>query len=259
MKNQKLSIAFLVTALALQPGCKISFGGNPNDELIIAAEKGDAQGVQSALDDGADVNAQAPGAPDSNLQNMAALRQAAQNGHADVVKLLLDKGAHVDIVDSLGVTPFIAAAQNGQLEVMQLLADKGANIQAQAQGLGDVTALLIASQNGHLNVVQYLISKGADVNVQAPGLQNATPVRMAAQNGHLPVVQALVVAGADVNVVDGMGFTPLSIAQKGGHQDVVDFLKSKTNAASVAAPAPAAVTAPAIPELPQLPTPPSPK
>jgi len=253
-KNQNISVALLIAMLALQPGCKISFGGNPNDDLVLAAESGNLQAAQDALNSGANVNAVAPGQPGSNLSNMSALRQAAQNGHTEVIKLLLDKGATVDSTDSLGVTPLIIASQKGHKNVLELLVAKGANVNAHAAGLGDMTALAMASQDGHLDCVQFLISKEADVNAKAAGLKNVAALRMAAQNGHLDIVQELVKSGADVNALDDMGFTPLSIAQSANHPDVVAFLVSQ-GAKGPDKPA----SAPAASELvpgPVMPTPP---
>ncbi|RYP60125.1 hypothetical protein DL771_010613 [Monosporascus sp. 5C6A] len=55
------------------------------------------------------------------------LSWAAENGHMEIVQLLLDKGAELDSKDeTYGRTPFSWAAANGHMEIVQLLLDKGA-------------------------------------------------------------------------------------------------------------------------------------
>ena len=45
--------------------------------------------------------------------------------------------------------------------------------------------------------------------------------------GHRKVIELLVENGADVSVKDRFGFTPLSIAKKNNHADIVQYLKGK--------------------------------
>ena len=44
-------------------------------------------------------------------------------GHLDVVRLLLDKGAKVDLGKKDGWTPLMSASKNGHLDVVRLLKD----------------------------------------------------------------------------------------------------------------------------------------
>ena len=53
---------------------------------------------------------------------------ASQNGHENVVKLLLDNGANIDTKDKSGATPLWTAAQNEHDNIVKLLIDKGANV-----------------------------------------------------------------------------------------------------------------------------------
>ncbi|MEI7532949.1 MAG: ankyrin repeat domain-containing protein [Verrucomicrobiae bacterium] len=60
-----------------------------SDDLIEAAKAGTLSKVQSALDNGANVNG-------TDLKGITALMYAGIKGHWDIVKLLLDKGADVN-------------------------------------------------------------------------------------------------------------------------------------------------------------------
>jgi len=54
------------------------------------------------------------------------LIRASARGDVSRVKHLIDLGADVNAIDSLGYTAFMAASVNGQLEVMELLKKSGA-------------------------------------------------------------------------------------------------------------------------------------
>ena len=52
---------------------------------------------------------------------------AAQNGHTDVVRCLLDRGADVNAKDAYGNTALMWAGHHGHKEVFKLLWDRGAD------------------------------------------------------------------------------------------------------------------------------------
>jgi hypothetical protein len=90
-----------------------------NEELWEAARAGDVARVQKALDSGADVNAKA-------RYDMTALAFAADKGHTDVVRLLLDRGAQVNSQDTFYKMRAVdLALQNGHRGVARLLLERG--------------------------------------------------------------------------------------------------------------------------------------
>src|SRR3972149_4926138 len=81
---------------------------------------------------------------------------ACKHGHIAVVRKLIDQeGADVGAFDNQALR---LASENGHLEVVRLLLDKGADV-----GADDNYALRWASENGHLAVVRLVLGKGADV------------------------------------------------------------------------------------------------
>ena len=64
------------------------------------------------------------------------------------------------------MTPLCIAAQRGHLEVVRFLVEAGAN---KDQGRTDTgaTPLFTAAQNGHLEVVQFLVESGANMGTGA--------------------------------------------------------------------------------------------
>ena len=186
--------------------------------LIAESAVGHLEIVQLLLDNGADVNVDDDG--------VTALWNASAAGHFEIVQLLLDNGADVnangDRYDC--ITALIAASKEGHLEIVQLLLDNGADVNF---GRNDVTALITASEEGHLEIVQLLLDKGADVNADH---NDVTALIAASENGYLEIVQLLLDKGANVNLANpdyDDGETALWVASKEGHTEVVNLLLDK--------------------------------
>ena len=84
------------------------------------------------------------------------LIEAASEGNAETVNLLLDRGADINAGDDRALTK---AARKGQTEVVILLLDRGADIHAD-----DDMALRVAANNGHTETVNLLLNRGADIH-----------------------------------------------------------------------------------------------
>ena len=121
--------------------------------LRVASENGHLQIVQLLLEAGTDAFV-----VDRDFQRRTALHLAAANGHAEVVKLLLEAGARKDAADEDGNTALHLATGNGHLEVVRLLLEAGAD--KDAQGEFEMTALDFAAEAGHSEVVKLLLEAG---------------------------------------------------------------------------------------------------
>ena len=89
-------------------------------------------------------------------------------------------------------TPLSLAAKQGHCEMVKVLLDKGADINAQGGRYGN--ALQAASFGGYKQVVKTLLDKGADVNAQGGCYGNALQAALA--RGHEQVVKTLIDKGA---------------------------------------------------------------
>lgn len=121
-----------------------------NDEgytpLMEAAREGHDEMVALLLAHGADVNSQ------TDETQETALTLACCGGFMDVADFLIKAKADIELGCS---TPLMEAAQEGHLELVKFLIDEGSNVHA-TTGTGD-TALTYACENGHTDVAEILI------------------------------------------------------------------------------------------------------
>ncbi len=116
--------------------------------IHLAADQGRSEVIPILLAAGADVNTPHPEVRATPLQ------YAAAGGHLDAVRTLLDAGAKIDAVDSVGRTPLMWAASKGNEEVVQELLKRGAD--AKSTTNTGWTAQRYAEQGGHTRVVELL-------------------------------------------------------------------------------------------------------
>jgi ankyrin repeat protein len=76
------------------------------------------------------------------------------------------------------------ASRNGQTDVVQLLVDAHAELNVTAKY--SLSALMLAVINHHGNIIRILVDAGADLNLRgsgAPGFHNKTAAELANDNG----------------------------------------------------------------------------
>ena len=91
------------------------------DEVMAAAKKGDIESIKQHIAFGTNLNSK------GSSRDETALIIASCQGHYEIVKLLIDEGAELDIQNDEGVTAQFCAVFFGQVEIVQLLNDAGAD------------------------------------------------------------------------------------------------------------------------------------
>lgn len=182
----------------------------------------------------------------------------------DRVRKLIDAGADVNYAKIVGVTPLSRAVEERQSEIVKLLLEAGANVNLRVQNRSTPTLmrlkespLFIASRGGYglpysfrgddirqlpniarlyaadnelkkrsrssrAEIVKLLLEAGADVDNGQQG--GATPLWIASQEGNERIVNLLLAAGARVDARSMDGATPLIAASEKGHHGVVQLL-----------------------------------
>ncbi|KAJ5903970.1 hypothetical protein N7504_006353 [Penicillium tannophilum] len=73
------------------------------------------------IDSGADVTV-------LNGNNGMVVNVAVDHGHLEVVRILIEKGVNIKIANKQGWTPIISASSKGYLEVVRVLLEHGVNV-----------------------------------------------------------------------------------------------------------------------------------
>jgi hypothetical protein len=131
-----IALPLFASALAL-------YAGDANDDLLAASRAGDLAAVKSLIEKGAAVETKTP-------YGQTPLYLAAMNGHEEVVRFLLDKGATTDVRDTFYKAPMLGfVLQRKHWEVAKLLIAKSTN---RDQALDDV------SGTGRAELVQAVLA-----------------------------------------------------------------------------------------------------
>jgi cytochrome c len=158
----------------------------------------------------------------------SSLGDLVRKGDIAAVTSALDKGAPIDEID--GVTPLYIACEDGKLELAKLLIMRGADVNLLVSW--QRTPLYAANKGGYPDIVKLLLDNGANPDQST---KSQTPLHVAAENGCLQCVTYLVDAGADVNALSN-GSPPIHLAKLRGHDDVVAYLRGHGAAPPAIAP-----------------------
>ena len=151
------------------------------DQLRQAALDGNIAKVKDLLEQGVNVNA-------VDSEGHTALIFAAFNGHSEILLDLLTAGAKVDSRDVMGRTALMYGSTGPFPEAVKILLDKGADPNV-VDSDEHFTALMHAAAEGHLEVVKVLMSHGADHTLK--DIDGDDAVTFAQQAGHTLVVNYL--------------------------------------------------------------------
>ena len=190
--------------------CLVKIDGSEWSPLLMATDKGRTDVVQLLLERGAQVDLQ-------DNDGLTALIWANVRGHTEIVNVLLERGAQVDLQNNVGWTALMMASGT---EIVEVLLERGAQIDLlDSDGL---TALMRASDRGHTEIVNVLLERGAQVDLQDNDGQTA--LMWASVNGCTEIVKVLLERGAQIDLLDNDGWTALIVASDNGHTEIVKVL-----------------------------------
>jgi ankyrin repeat protein len=190
--------------------------------LVRGATTGNLDSVRAALSSGADVSF-------AGSRGRTPLITAAIHGHADVVaELVAAPVALIDVVDFVnGWTALMYAGRWGLEDIVQLLLDSGADIEVTGNDGSNVRDL--AYDWGYNNITG-LLDKHLGLDVELPGggdeimrAEDRALIHAIGAGDLLAVMDALT-DGADADCEDSNGNTPLIVAINAGRSDIVAIL-----------------------------------
>ena len=128
---------------------------------------------------------------------------------------------HVDELDFYGKTSLTCAAQGGHTDCVRLLLQRGADVNKPSESRS--TATHYAAGSGHKETLLALLDN-AGCDVDARGNWEMTPLMWAAQEGHTECAQLLLERDADASSLDDGGLTAAHFAILCGHVEMLRLL-----------------------------------
>jgi ankyrin repeat protein len=178
--------------------------------LMVAVKRGDENMVKMLLSKGAAVDVQ------DHAQRTPLF--FALNNHS-LLRLLLLYGASVNVADGGGRTPLHAAIDQQNRKAVEVLIRENANINAY-NSIGETPLIVAVKQK--LDVVDMLLVNGADPN--KADLFSERPLHHAARIGNEIAVKLLIAAGAETWATSLQGWTALHVAALNGEVGVAEML-----------------------------------
>ena len=160
----------------------------------------------------------------------APLMVAAENGQEELVKILLEAGADINITNGTSTVLSRAIASFWNPRVIQRLISEGANVNKLVKDNPlSMAPLHTACQFNRLEVISWLLEAGADPDIKTPdnayGQSGCTPLYFAALScPGRGAIDLLLGAGCNVNVQNEVGDTALHIAAVQGRIEIVEVL-----------------------------------
>lgn len=189
--------------------------------LHWAANRGHIEDIKALVEAGAEVQAK-------DRDGVTPLHSAAKRGHAEAIMALVEAGAEVHAKDKDGNRPIDLAAKNGHNEAMNFLIELAIHNKAnnskehkQEKRAEFSDLLCCAAYLGYGKTITALIEDGADVHATGSA---STPLHSVVHSNNEEALAKLLSATNNINVRDVYGNTPLHIAAMCDKSDSIKTL-----------------------------------
>ena len=148
--------------------------------------------------------------------------EAGDRLRCQLLKMLMDHGAHVDVTDKDHMTAALFAAERGFPSCLRYLAMSGADVSKEDKD--GRNAIIYSALHGRLDCLRYLIKIIPKQGLNKQTKSGSTALMLAAREKRISCLECLIKAGADLNVKDNAGFTALMFALKHNNDLAVKLL-----------------------------------
>jgi len=169
--------------------------------------------ARTLVEAGADVNVRTPSwGHDVNVSYFV-----IRSGQVEVLEYLLDHG--LDATAAIGT-----AAWDGRADLLDLLIARGARLNDALEQTRPMLNELV--RWGRFKQARLLLTRGASPNI--PDERGWTAIHQAASRGNVKMMEDLLAAGGDITRRDGSGHTPLDIAKGKAILRLIKQLRGQT-------------------------------
>ena len=143
----------------------------------------------------------------------------------DIAKLLLEKGANVNIPSkgNKKESPLYKAILQENIEMVKLLLGYGALVNE--PGPGEVMPLSVAAANGNIEMANLLLKHGANIN-KATTADRITALHNAVAHKQKDMITLLIKNGAKVDIKTPKGKSILDTAKATKNENIIDLIQS---------------------------------
>lgn len=146
---------------------------------------------------------------------------AAEQGHLDIVKVLLKKGADINIMNPTGHTALNRSIYFEKQEVVDFLLDQGADVN-KTDDIFILPPLIAAAIKNNAEIGKKLIEHGAEVDV-LDKINKFSPLIWAVIYGHIDFVKMIMDYKPNLNIITTYGTTVNEMTQ---NKEILNLLKS---------------------------------
>ena len=166
-------------------------------------------------------------ASDTETDLAYALLHAVSNENIEKAREIITQGANIDLTcPKMGVcSPLVVATKKGNIEMVKLLIESGADVNIQSGRIRD-TPIILALPSPNQEITDLLLNAGADIYKE-----NAFGISAWAGTclmGEISLIKKLIKYGAKINKSVGYGqtrnITCLMFVAQSGHLDSVKFI-----------------------------------
>ena len=186
--------------------------------LMWACARCDAHLIKQLLQSGANPNIE------TSKGQTALLSIEFDDKHLEIVRLLLEAGAAINHQDEDGWSALMMACRDGCSEIVDILLQYNANIELTL--VRGTTALMITCMNDgptqQIQIVSSLLNAQAKTNVQDS--EGYTALMLACQQQFTQAVTLLLANGAQTDLQSEDGWTALMLACRDGGNEIVHLL-----------------------------------
>ena len=215
IKQNRFDIIKILIEKRVDINSKNTSGETP---LVNAIKYSSAEIILWLIDNGAKINIDS-----TEKFDEAPLYHAIISNKLEIAKLLIERGADITILQDGKFPQFCNVMQsNDASDIIDLLAEIGADLDMKDES--GYTLLIQAISYKNFSVADFLIKKGVDLNLADNN--GKSPLLVAIDSNQMDMVKLLVNNGANVNSADLSAENSLiRAANENGYLEIVKFLR----------------------------------